>query len=645
MLKHLIYIIPWALLNTSLKAQNDSTSVLNNVTIVEQRVFNLSSGLKYALMDSLVLANFQGQDLGELLNYNSPVFIKSQGPGNLATTSFRGGSSSHTAVLWNGFNINSSMNGLVDLSLIPNALHDNISVQYGSSTALWGSGALGGAIHLENRPYFKKKLSLGYSFESFSYQDFSTLNGFSQSLKLQQGSKRWHAYLSVFKNQNDNHYPYSIKNELESGRSINPKSNINNRGLSADFYYKLTDKQLLEIHYWLQDLNRAIAPGLNEVENNARLSDRTHRIAAQYGLQSKFGKWSFRSAYFHKDLLFSTDFIEDAPSLSSNFINELNWDHLINNEHFISAGLNYNFNTASNKNYADLIVDTNQELVEENQNRLAFFTALRSKFINDKLDASLSLRQELLNGEAVPFTYSIGFDYKLPFDIDFGLSHSKIYRIPNLNDLYWNPGGNPDLQSEDGYTIEGKLQKQFQAANYRVSLSYAAFYRRVNNWIQWTPGIVWSPQNLLEVESYGNEFTLNSSCQLGNWEYGLNLGLSYVVSQNLRSNNNTDASLRKQLIYTPLYKGNSSAFVIYRKFSARYMHQYIGYVYVTTDHSEFIEPYDPASFRIQYQQDISKLSTTIWVGIQNLYNEDYQIVIGRPMPLRTYNIGLKININ
>ncbi len=33
-------------------------------------------------------------------------------------------------------------------------------------------------------------------------------------------------------------------------------------------------------------------------------------------------------------------------------------------------------------------------------------------------------------------------------------SFSKNSKIPTLNDMYWSPGGNPDLKNETGYSSE-----------------------------------------------------------------------------------------------------------------------------------------------------------------------------------------------
>src|SRR5687767_7836804 len=61
------------------------------------------------------------------------IYFKTYGNGQLSTIAFRGTSASHTAVLWNGMNINSPTLGQTDFSLFPVYLLDDITLQYGAS--------------------------------------------------------------------------------------------------------------------------------------------------------------------------------------------------------------------------------------------------------------------------------------------------------------------------------------------------------------------------------------------------------------------------------------------------------------------------------------------------------------------------------
>ena len=87
-------------------------------------------------------------DLANIISSSSSVYIKQYGA--LATPTFRGSSSSHTLVLWNGMPINSIANGLADLSGIFCNSFSDIVIVNGGEGSLFGSGAIGGSIHLNS---------------------------------------------------------------------------------------------------------------------------------------------------------------------------------------------------------------------------------------------------------------------------------------------------------------------------------------------------------------------------------------------------------------------------------------------------------------------------------------------------------------
>lgn len=623
-------------------AQQDTVVRLSGVTVVQTRIKDLGSGIVFKGIDSAQKFIYQQKDLSSVLTEQSLVFVRSQGPGNLATTSIRGAGSQHTAVLWNGLNLNNSMNGLVDLSLIPNGLFDGIAVQYGSSTALWGSGALGGAIHIENYRNFKSPLTIGYGIESTSFDDILGFNGVNQNFSIGKGTSKSSWSVKVNHNYNDNKFLYSETNQNLSQRNENILGSFSSLGVASDFYWQLRPRHQLQFHYWIQNVERNVSPSLFEVNSNSRLEDLSHRLALNYWANYDFGFFGFRSGLFLKDLLFTSDNLDDAPSKSQTYINELYYILDIDSKHLINIGVNNNFNVGRHKNYADIVIDSSEVLSKRSQNLAAFFASYKYTPIKSRISFSLNLRQEWRDSQILPFTFDFGSEYRLNKAWLLAARISKMYRVPNLNDLFWNPGGNPNLQAESGYASELSTQIEIvKNKSINLNVDYAGFYRRINNWIQWTPGLVWSPENLLEVESFGNEWEMNFNYKIKDWSFGLKTSYSYVISQNIKASSNNSESLGRQLIYTPINQVFGNAIVKYKNWYFNFNQQYVGYVYTASDHSQFIEPYNPANVRIQYNKAFGRYNMAFWLGINNIFNEDFQVVRSRPMPLRSFTIGFK----
>ena len=147
--------------------------------------------------------------LSDILAYNSSVFVKQSGRASLSTVSFRGTSSSHTQVLWNGMKINSPMLGMTDFSMIPSFLADNASLLHGPASLAEASGGLGGAVSLKTgaRPDDGWGLEYVQGFGSFLTAD--------EYLKVSYGGRRFSSSTRavVSSSRNDFRYVNKDKNE------------------------------------------------------------------------------------------------------------------------------------------------------------------------------------------------------------------------------------------------------------------------------------------------------------------------------------------------------------------------------------------------------------------------------------------------
>jgi len=207
------------------------TVQLKAFEVIVSRIAATLPGAKLLVVDSATLSRYRNTDLGQLLANETPVFVKGYGLGSLATTSFRGGSANHTAVLWNGFNIGSPMNGQLDLSLVPMQVANSVAVAYGSSTALWGSGAIGGTILLNDLPRFNDgtRVDACVSFGSFGDQ--------RQQVRVQHSAAIWTVALGAFNNMAEN--DFRINKEATDGPVQRQRNaSFEQRGLLGDAHFR-----------------------------------------------------------------------------------------------------------------------------------------------------------------------------------------------------------------------------------------------------------------------------------------------------------------------------------------------------------------------------------------------------------------------
>lgn len=94
----------------------DTTSALPPVEIQSTRLTNYHSGYNIHRIDSISMLQYGQSSLSDLLSNNGLVYIKKYGINGIGSVSLRGTSAVHTATVWNGFNLQSPMNGGADLT-------------------------------------------------------------------------------------------------------------------------------------------------------------------------------------------------------------------------------------------------------------------------------------------------------------------------------------------------------------------------------------------------------------------------------------------------------------------------------------------------------------------------------------------------
>jgi iron complex outermembrane receptor protein len=72
----------------------------------------------------------------------------------LTSLTMRGTSAGHNAVFWNGLPINSPSLGQSDFSILPVGGFEELQVHFGGGAALFGTDAIGGAVHMTTKLKF-----------------------------------------------------------------------------------------------------------------------------------------------------------------------------------------------------------------------------------------------------------------------------------------------------------------------------------------------------------------------------------------------------------------------------------------------------------------------------------------------------------
>lgn len=631
-----IYLLLCMLYTLSLFAQQQTGDTLIHLLPFEvsaNRLTVFSPGSKIIPFDSASFLRNQHLTLADLLQQESTVFIKSYGPGALASTSFRGGNAAHTAVLWNGFVLNNAMNSQTDFSLFPLFAFNSVSLQYGGGSSLWGSGAVGGSIHLQQAIQCNEGLKVSAGFSAGSFKRFA---GFASVLLSENKSA---TSIRVFRQSAANQFPYRNIFLPDSAGAVQQHAATENTGIMAQHMQLLGNYNKLTFSVWLQQAHREIPPNMLQESNDAQQADNALRYCGEWSRTKGKASHFVRAAHFYEQLLYESSASQiQASHHTSTVIAEAETRIKMGAHNILNVGLNNTLAQVRSSGYAKNI----------QQNRTAFFVSFRKRMWMERLQALVSARQEVMEGYKIPFVYSIGADYRVWKTITWKNQFARVYRLPGLNDLYWQPGGNPLLKPESGYSAESGLSMNMPLVAEKLILQSDVTYfsRKLENWIVWTPsGVIWSPQNLLLVWSRGVETQSSLSWQQKNTAISLTLSSNYVVSTNIRTRSANDASYDKQLMYVPMYSGFARMDVRIKNISAAYTQRYTGYRYTSTDNTEFLPPFYYASARMAYRVLVGQYEWHVFAQAENLFNTNYMAMLAYAMPLRHYNLGINIQFS
>ncbi|MBP9791452.1 MAG: TonB-dependent receptor [Bacteroidia bacterium] len=629
MLAKLISFFLMLLFSLNLSAQIDSSIQLRTVQINSIRNENNSTGLKQEKTDSLIKMISIDKSMGTVLSEQSPALVKNYGPGALSSVSMRGGSAYHTAVLWKGFSLANPMNGVMDFNLLPTFLFEDISIQYGGATAIWGSGAVSGVIHLNDNNTFINRNSLKVG------SRYSNASGWANFIDGKFSIKNFSSSIKLFLTDEKNAYPFQQDDEMKKQVHAESKGS----GLIAENTYSINTTTAINFNFWYQYANRNIAPVMTEAISNAVQRDRNYRYNITFTKDGNKGRFAFRNAYFNESLYYNDSALsQPSNSLCKTFISEPEYSYAFNEHHSIQTGINFTKINAITAEY-----NQEEEVIRE-----SIYLSYRFQF--RKLILSASARKEFNNYEKPPFAFSLGANYKMNSWIKLLANYSTVYRNPQVNDLYWQPGGNIDLLPETGYTYEGTIDldllhfaRKIHNDTNAISIQLTAFNKNIDNWIAWTPhGILWTPGNIKSVHSYGSESVFIFRKQFAKTGIRLSAFYGYTVSETTSSEIPYDASVGKQLIYVPFHKAGGTFSVYYRKSIVSVNHTFTGVRFINTDNSDFLESYGLSNVQIDQRFDMKNNSIAAFFRIDNLFNTDYQSVQNRPQPLRTYSIGINL---
>ena len=618
----------------TLRAQQD-TIALDPVTVIGFAPERFMAGLKIQRIDSTTIQQFRFQNISDLLAYHTPLAFKNYGPGQLNTVSFRGTSSMHTAVLWNGLNINQPNLGQTDFSTLPVAGFDRLLVQYGSSASMVGTDAVGGSILLESAGVQPTGVRAFLGRQQGSFNNQQTQAGASYGIKLNE-TLRFSGKTLYYDGRMNNRYPYTERR----GHFVET-ANASQRGFVQDVVLADRAGRQLSAHIWLTDNSSTLAP-----ENpTARQLTRTQSGRAM--LQYQTPTWTWRTAWTRDLIDFGGGDYQDLEHTATDrFLTrlekEMEWPLGTN-------GAKLNLRVGGEvAHYRTQVDGYTEPLITEN--RADLFALSRWQIVPRWL-VSATLRQAFVTRFSPPITPSLGTEYRLIDRFHYKLtakgSVSRSYRVPTLNERYWKTLGNPDIRPESGFNKEMGLEGKWQISKtQQITTSLTAYHNRVDDWTYWNPDRNYRVENLQLVVARGLEALMQWQADYNPWKTGGTLGYALNRSSQERV---YDAYAQdivgKQLVYVPLHQGNLSAFV--QRGPGRLTAQVRGVTrsFYTFDNSRYLPGYVLANLLAETTWQRGHWQANLQGQVYNIFDTLYLNVKRNAMPGRSFSLNLLLIYN
>lgn len=624
---------------------------LESVSIyVSRSNLGIRTGIKSFTVDSLIMREKAGLSLSELLQENSPIFIKTYGRGATATASFRGTGASHTNVYWNGIKINSPMSGEADFSLIPLHFVDDVMIHFGQSSMKFGSGGFGGSVNMQSAPKWTDQHSVNI------FQSLGSFETYSTAIKASYGKGNSRVQTRVFREISQNNFPY--RNTAKIGRPIEIQENADYHkyGVLQEFYHRPSHRSLVAAKIWFQETNRGIPRLMSNFssEDKNRQNDQALNAIVSWK-QSGVYSWYVSSSisYFNLNYVYSKISTEgNVLPIVDVLSKSWNWSTRTNLQKNLFSWLSADLQAEINSYWVDSHENILMTGYTKNQRHAVIRTTLNA-VPSERIFISLFFGEDIYEAKPTPLSSSLSIEYRLLKSKNLSAKGgiSRNYHHPSLNDLYWQPGGNRSLKPEDGVTIEGglKYETNSQRSNNTIDLTF--FSSQISNWIMWLPHLkgYWEPINLNRVKAQGFEISLSSNPKFGQTTFKIMGTYGYTRS----TIENADGILRpemfgKQLPFIPVHSGGIAINALWKDFLFAYTFTHYSERYTTTSNNpnstRRLYPYYMSSASFGKDFKLSQARMGLQFRIDNLLNESYQTILWRPMPGRNYNLVIRLEL-
>lgn len=222
--------------------------------------------------------------------------------------------------------------------------------------------------------------------------------------------------------------------------------------------------------------------------------------------------------------------------------------------------------------------------------------------------------------------------------------------MPTFNDLYYADMGNSKLDPEHvtqynvGLLYDAALSKFVTG----LRLSADVYYNKVKDKIVAYPKgqqFRWTMLNLGIVDIRGVDITASVTVCPFN-DLAVTVRGQYTFQRAIDVTDPSDNYYRDQIPYIPRHSGSAVVNATWRRWGLNYSFIYVGERYNQQENIRYnyTQPWYTSDVSLSRDFTLGCVKARVLAEINNLFSQDYDVILNYPMPKRNYRFTLTVEI-
>jgi outer membrane cobalamin receptor len=613
---------------------------LNPLIVTATRTDHLRNRIPTAteVYDTPRLQNTPGLTAGDVLETATGIFIKDNGGlAGVKSVSIRGSDEAQVKILLDGIPLSTAQFAGFDLNTLQTGSIERIEIIRGGHSALLGSEAIGGAIHLFTRENLHPR---GFSYglrSSVGSHQTRGIHGF--------GSHRLGPcalFLTYDYTESEGNFTFK---DPQTGSSLSRQNNdFKSNNLMLKTQFETGNRGFVRFLFQHLDSDRGVPGSLMWASLSARRQEKRNlfslRIEQQLSLSWRLDAQAFYQKY-HQDYQDPAAWI---PT-DSRHRNRIAGGHLTT--HWspcsfatvtLGGGVRYDKTESTDlgshqRKNPYMLAQTEWKQPFQMMGRPAFWTLIPAVRWDSYSDVGGQISPKL------GLLISSGETTFWGFRGNIGRS----FRAPTFNDLYWPEDlysrGNPDLEPERGTNADAGIFYQWKFSPVlRMELTY--FSNRIEDLILWESGAdwIWAPLNIGESSIRGVEYLL--TLRFHQDRYRITVSPTWMKAEDRTPDS---INFGNALIYRPELKLDVEAQASLGPLTLLVNYRKVGKRFTAADNSASLPSYQVFHTSLKTDIHLAEMMIYAKLSVKNLLNKSITMIEGYPIPGREVNFSVSVS--